>query len=140
MWEVSTGFGKAQSPFIFTSLTTIAMIWILPKSSTIQITLECVQYHHLPYKRLPEKYPSDRLRRMSKRKTAKKKSPIRKKISGSKISRRKKPIQRRKLTRSKGPGGGLSAQIHQGIDLETTSQSQTAPEIPDDVAEYGGES
>ncbi len=54
---------------------------------------------------------------MRKKKPAKnkKKSGKKKSASPKKINRRKKSIQRKKPTHSKGPSGGSSAQIHQGV-------------------------
>ena len=77
---------------------------------------------------------------MPKRKPDKKKSAKKKVASRKKVSRRKKLIQRRKPTRSKVPSGSSSAQIHQGIGVETASQSESAPEIYEDAQELGGES
>jgi hypothetical protein len=78
---------------------------------------------------------------MPKRKPDKKKPGKKKKFaSRKKVNRRKKPIQRRKPTRSKVPSGSSSAQIHQGVGVETASQSESAPEIYDDAQEFGGES
>jgi hypothetical protein len=77
---------------------------------------------------------------MPKKKPDKKKSGKKKSASRKNVNRRKKPIQRKKPIHSKGSSGSSSAQIHQGVGPETTSQSKIAPEIPDDAAEYGGES
>ena len=77
---------------------------------------------------------------MRKKKPAKKKSGKKESASRKNVNRRKKPIKRKKATHSKGPSGGSSAQIDQGVGPETASQSEIAPEIPDDAAEYGGES
>ena len=41
--------------------------------------------------------------------------------------------------RSKGPGGGSSAQIHQGVGPETANQSETGLGVPENDVEYGGE-
>jgi hypothetical protein len=57
-----------------------------------------------------------------------------------KISLKKKPMRRKKPPHSKGPRRSPSAQIHQGVGPGTPSHSETMPEIPDDAAEYGGES
>jgi hypothetical protein len=76
---------------------------------------------------------------MRKKKPTKKKSGKKKSASRKTIIRRKRPVQRKKPIRSEAPSGGSSAQIHQGVGPETGSQSETAPEIPDDAAEYSGE-
>jgi hypothetical protein len=77
---------------------------------------------------------------MPKKKPYKKNSGKKKFASRKKLNRGKKPIQRKKPTDSKGPSGSPSAQIPQGVGPETASQSEVAPEIPDDAAEHGGES
>ena len=70
-----------------------------------------------------------------------KKSAVKKKSAGRKKLRiKKKPAQRRKTPRSKKSSRRRSAQIHQGVGTVNVSQSETMPEIPDDAAEYGGES
>jgi hypothetical protein len=53
---------------------------------------------------------------------------------------KKKPALRRNPPRSKKSSRRPSAQIHQGVGTVNVSQSETMPEIPDDAAEYGGES
>jgi hypothetical protein len=69
------------------------------------------------------------------------KSAVKKKPAGRKrLKIKKKPAQRRKPRRSKKSSRRRSAQIHQGVGTVNVSQSETMPEIPDEAAEYGGES
>jgi hypothetical protein len=56
---------------------------------------------------------------MRKKKPAKKKSGKKESASRKNVNRRKKPIKRKKATHSKGPSGGSSAQIHQGVGAAT---------------------
>jgi hypothetical protein len=77
---------------------------------------------------------------MPKKRPDKKKAGKKKSTSRKKVKRGKKAIQRKRPTHSKGPSESSSAQIHQGVRPETASQSEIAPEIPGDAAEYGGES
>jgi len=77
---------------------------------------------------------------MSGKKPAKKNAGKKKSASQQKISLKKKSKQRRQAPRFKGPRRRPSARIHQGVGPMTIGHSETTPEIPDDAAEYGGES
>jgi hypothetical protein len=77
---------------------------------------------------------------MRKKKPARKKPGKKKSAAGKKAKLNKKPIRRKKRTRSKAPGQSRYAQIHQGVGSVNPGHSATTPEIPDDAAEYGGES
>jgi hypothetical protein len=59
------------------------------------------------------------------------KKPVEKKPTSQKtINRRKKPIQRKKVTRSKGPSGGSSAQIHQGVGIAIAEAEVSTDDVP----------
>jgi hypothetical protein len=66
-----------------------------------------------------------RKKKLTKKKSGKKKSPSRKKTN-----RRKKPIRRKKATPSKGPSGGSSAQIHQGVGTATAEAGVSMDDGP----------
>ena len=78
---------------------------------------------------------------MSEKKPAKKKSAKKEAASRKKIHRKKGLPKRKKLTRSERPSTG-SAQIHQGVGLETgDAEASTNGVTQNDLApEYGGES
>jgi hypothetical protein len=61
----------------------------------------------------------------------KKKPPAEKKLGKKNSASPKQATRRKKATRSKGASGCSSAQVHQGVGPETSSQSVTAAEIPD---------
>ena len=79
---------------------------------------------------------------MRKKKPAKKKSGKKKSASRKKMNRSKKPIQHKKATHSKGPSGGSSAQIHQGVGAATAEAGVSTNDVPENdvTSEYGGES
>ncbi len=77
---------------------------------------------------------------MRSKKPAKKSAVKKKSASRKKLKIKKKPALRRNSPRSKKSSRRRSAQIHQGVGAVNISQSETMPEIPDDAAEYGGES
>ena len=60
--------------------------------------------------------------------------------TGKKAGPRKKAFQKKKPSRSKASSRRRSAQIHQGVGAIASTHSESSPEIPDDAAEYGGES
>jgi hypothetical protein len=60
--------------------------------------------------------------------------------TGKKAGPRKKAVQKKKPSRSKASSRSRSAQIHQGVGPVPGTHPESAPEIPDDAAEYGGES
>jgi hypothetical protein len=75
---------------------------------------------------------------MRKKKPAKnkKKSGKKKSASPKKINRRKKSIQRKKAPRSKGPSGGPSAQIHQGVGIAIAEAEISTTDVSEnDVGE-----
>ena len=59
---------------------------------------------------------------MPKKKPKKKKSRKKKSASRKKVNHRKEPIQHREVSRPRGASDSLSAQIHQGVGLETASR------------------
>jgi len=77
---------------------------------------------------------------MSKKKPAKK-SGKKKPVSRKKLNRRKKPIQK-KVTHSKGPSSGPSAQIHQGVGTAEAEAAVSTNDVSqsDVKSEYEGES
>jgi hypothetical protein len=77
---------------------------------------------------------------MRSKKPANKSAAKKKSASRKKLKIKKKPALRRNSPRSKKSSRRRSAQIHQGVGTVNISQSETMPEIPDDAAEYGGES
>jgi hypothetical protein len=60
--------------------------------------------------------------------------------TGKKAGPRRKVVQRKKPSRSKASSRRRSVQIHQGVGAIASTHSESTPEIPDDAAEYGGES
>jgi hypothetical protein len=76
---------------------------------------------------------------MRKKKPAKKKSGTRQFASRQKAARRKEPIQRKKPARFMEPSGNTSAQVHQGVAPEGSSQSEPH-RFPESDAEYGEDS
>ncbi|MGD0962685.1 MAG: hypothetical protein ABSA57_02150 [Candidatus Acidiferrales bacterium] len=78
--------------------------------------------------------PSQKAAKKGKKNATKKKSASRKKPK-----LKKKPMPPPKSPRSKGTSKPRSAQIHQGVGPVTITQPDM-PEIPDDAAEYAGES
>jgi hypothetical protein len=77
---------------------------------------------------------------MRKKKPTKKSTAKKSSARPKKIARRKNQNQRKKTTHPKISRGTSSAQIHQGVGSGTANQLETPPEIPEDAAEYGGES
>ena len=57
-------------------------------------------------------------------------------------NRKKKPVQRKKPTHSKGPSGGASAQIHQGVGTAIAEAEVSTTDVSENdvTSEYGGES
>jgi hypothetical protein len=64
---------------------------------------------------------------MHKKKPAKNKK---KSASPKKMNRKKKPSHRKKATRSKGPSGGPSAQIHQGVGIAIAEAEVSTNDVP----------
>jgi hypothetical protein len=77
---------------------------------------------------------------MRKYKREKRKSGNKKSASQKTAGPKQHPIQHGKPPHFKRKGGSPSVQIHQGVGFGTASQSEFAPEIADDAAEYGQES
>jgi len=64
---------------------------------------------------------------MAKKRAGKKKAAKKKPASRKKQIRRKKAVRRIKPARSKIPGGGESAEIHQGVGAASATSSEIAP-------------
>lgn len=71
---------------------------------------------------------------MAKKKAGKKKAAKTKPASRKKLVRGKKAVSRAKRTPSKIPGGGVSAEIHQGVGPAPANPSEIAPKVPGDAS------